>query len=78
MTFHGTKKTKPQQGKRRKTLLSWQRISKAAALTNFKAFWYIVGFALDKHDYKGLGQGSCSWRTLLTFLFWEKNKIIKL
>lgn len=54
MTFHGTRKSKPQQGKSKKTLLSWQGISKAAALTDFRAFCCIVGAALDKHDYKVL------------------------
>ena len=54
MTFHGTRKSKPQQGKSMKALPSWQGISKAAALTDFRAFCYIVGAARDKHAYKGL------------------------
>ena len=58
MTFHGTRKSKPQQGKSMKALPSWQGISKAAALTDFRAFCYIVGAARDKHAYKGLEKRS--------------------
>jgi hypothetical protein len=69
MTFHETKKSKPQQDKSRKTLLSWQGISKATALTNFRAFCCIVGAALDKHEHKELSKAEHSLRTLCTVLF---------
>lgn len=60
MTFHGTEKSKPQQGKSRKTLLSWQRISKATALTNFKAFAILWGLPRISVTTKGLGKAAAA------------------
>jgi hypothetical protein len=40
---------------------------KGGGINQFQGIRCIVGAALDKHDYKGFGQGSsCSWKTLLT------------
>lgn len=48
------------RGKSRKTLLSWQGISKAAALTNFKAFAVLWGLPWKSVTTKGLGKAAAA------------------
>lgn len=74
MTFLGTKKAKPQQGKSRRMSLFWARNFKAAALTDVRAFCYIVGAALDKHDYKVLEYESIFFDKTGNFLVFKKLK----